>query len=199
MSTQKRGQETRSRILDAAVDSFAQHGYDSTGVAEICRRAGVTKGAFYHHFPSKQAVFLELLERWLTEIDAQLESIKAVTATVPEKFMQMAGLIRLVFQVADGKLPVFLEFWAKARHEPAIWQAIIAPYRRYCAFFARMIEAGIAEGTLRAVDPEPAAQALVSLAVGLLLQGLLDPRGANWGQMAEDSVQMFLQGLERSE
>lgn len=199
MNTQRRGEETRTRILEAAADSFAQHGYDATGVAEICRRTGVTKGAFYHHFPSKQTVFLELLEQWLAGLDAQLEAARAGAATIPEKFLQMAGMIRLVFQIADGKLPIFLEFWTKAGHDPAIWQATIAPYRRYRTFIARMVEAGIAEGTLRAVDPETAAQALVSLAVGLLLQGLLDPQGTDWGQEAEDSVRMFLQGLERRE
>ena len=53
MGRQKRGEETRSRILDAAQGCFVQHGYDATGVAEICRSAGLSKGAFYYHFPSK--------------------------------------------------------------------------------------------------------------------------------------------------
>jgi hypothetical protein len=60
-----------------------------------------------------------------------------------------------------------------------------------------MIEAGMAEGTLRAVDPETTAHVLVSLAVGVLLQGLLDPQGADWGQVAEEGVRMFLKSLER--
>jgi AcrR family transcriptional regulator len=197
MGTQRRGEETRSRILEAAAESFARYGYDGTGVAEICRRASVTKGAFYHHFPSKQAVFLELLQQWLAGLDAQLEAARAGAATVPQQFLHMAGLVQLVFQIADGKLPIFLEFWTKAGHNPAIWQATVAPYRKYRAFIARMVEAGIAEGTLRAVDPEKAAQVIVSLAVGALLQGLLDPHGADWGQVAEDGVRMLLEGLER--
>jgi len=197
MKTQRRGEGTHSRILEAAADSFAQNGYDGTGVAEICHRAGVTKGAFYHHFPSKQALFLELLEQWLAGLDAQLEATRDGAATVPEKFLQMAGLIRLVFEIADGKLPIFLEFWTKAGHDPTIWQATIAPYRRYRAFFARMIETGITEGTLRTVDAETVAQVLVSLAVGVLLQGLLDPQGADWGHVAEEGVRMFLESLER--
>ncbi|MGD8474909.1 MAG: helix-turn-helix domain-containing protein, partial [Anaerolineae bacterium] len=69
MSVQQRGEETRTRILDVAQEAFARYGYDATGVAEICRRAGVTKGGFYHHFPSKQDVFLEMLERWLEGMD----------------------------------------------------------------------------------------------------------------------------------
>ena len=60
---QQRSEETRARILAAALDRFARYGYDATGVAEICRAAGVSKGAFYHHFPSKQAAFLESVEK----------------------------------------------------------------------------------------------------------------------------------------
>ena len=55
MAVQQRGEETHNRILDAAMEAFARDGYDDTSVAEICNLAGVTKGGFYHHFPSKWA------------------------------------------------------------------------------------------------------------------------------------------------
>ena len=71
--TQQRGEETRSHILDVAGELFAQRGYDATSVADICDGAGVTKGAFYHHFESKQAVFLELRDRWLAPLDMQFD------------------------------------------------------------------------------------------------------------------------------
>jgi len=197
MNQQRRGEKSRERILSAAQECFARYGYDATGVAEICRRAGLSKGAFYHHFPSKQAVFLELLERWLSGLDAQLVEARAGARTVPEALLRMTGMVRQVFRMAGGQLPLFLEFLTKAAHDPAVWQATIAPYRRYRTFFSRMIEAGIAEGSLRPVDPEITAQVIVSLAVGLLLQGLLDPHGADWGQVTENSMRMLLKSIEK--
>jgi AcrR family transcriptional regulator len=197
MAAQRRGEETRGRILQAAAECFALHGYDATGVAEICRRAEVSKGALYHHFPSKQALFLELVDRWLAGLDEQLEVARAEAATVPEGLLTMADMVQQVFQQASGQLPIFLEFWAQAAHDPAVWQATMAPYRRYRAFFSRMIRAGIAEGTLRPIDPEATAQVIVSLAVGLLLQALLDPQGADWGLVTQEGIRMLLEGLER--
>jgi hypothetical protein len=76
-----------------------------------------------------------------------------------------------------------------------VWQETVAPYRRYRTFFADLIRAGVAEGSLRPVDPEAAALTVVALAVGLLLQGLLDPQGADWGQATETSTKMLLDGL----
>jgi AcrR family transcriptional regulator len=197
MAPQQRGEETHTRILEAAVECFARSGYDATGVAEICRCAGVTKGGFYHHFPSKQALFLELMDQWLGGLDTQLATACAEAATIPEGLMQMAGMAGQVFEAASGQLPMFLEFWSKASHDPDVWQATIAPYRWYQDFFAGMIEAGIEEGSLQPVDPEIAAQALVSLAVGLVLQGVLDPEGADWGKATEESVRILLEGLRR--
>jgi len=195
MTTQRRGEETRSHLLQAAEDCFAQSGYDGTSVAEICRGAGVSKGAFYHHFPSKQDIFLELLDRWMAALEGQLRRVRAESDTVPEAFLSMTEMVRFIFQTAGDRLPMFLEFWTQAAHDPAVWQATIAPYRQFRAFFAEMIEDGIAEGSLRPLDPEKAAQAVVSLAVGVLLQSSLDPQGADWGQVAYEGIQMLLPGL----
>jgi AcrR family transcriptional regulator len=191
----RRGEETRNRILTVAEQCFAANGYDATGVAEICGRAGVTKGGFYHHFPSKHALFLELLERWLALLDVGLEAIGAEAQSVPEALMAMADIIEPVFHEARSRLPLFLEFWRQASRDTAVWETTVAPYRRYRSRFARMIEAGIAEGTLRPVDPEEAAGALVSMAVGLIMQGLMDPQGADWGRIARQSVRWLVESL----
>lgn len=199
MPTQRRGEETHSRILQAAAAAFAEQGYDRTGVAEICRRAQVSKGAFYYHFSSKQDLFLELLGLWLTEMDTELAELGAGREPVPDKLLRMTEQVRRVFQAAGDQLPIFLEFWAQAAHDPAIWEATIAPYRQYRAFFSQMVASGIHEGTLRPMDPDVASRVIVSLAVGLVVQGLIDTEGADWGSVATDGMQMLLEGIERKE
>ena len=196
MTQQRRGIETRAKILESAIECFSRTGYDATGVAEICHLAGVTKGAFYHHFPSKHAVFLELLEHWLGGLEGQLSSIQAGAATVPEALLRMADLAPVIFAAAKGRLPLFLEFWTQASRDPDVWQTTIAPYRRFRDFFATLVQAGIDEGTLRPVDPQTSAQWFVSLAVGLLLQGLLDPEGADWGRVAQEGMRVLLETMK---
>jgi AcrR family transcriptional regulator len=82
--TQARSEDTRARILQAAEEAFCAAGYDATGVAEICARAGVSKGAFYHHFATKHDAFMALLARWLGGIDTQFAAARQQEATVPE-------------------------------------------------------------------------------------------------------------------
>lgn len=195
MAHQHRSEETRGRILQAAQECFARAGYEASGVAEICAAAGVSKGAFYHHFPTKQAVFIELLNLWLAGLDARFEAIRAGAPSVPEALRDMARAARHLFADARGQMPIFLEYWTQARRDPLLWEKTIEPYRRYEDYFAGLIRAGTAEGSLRPLHPETAARAIISLAIGLLVQGFGIEGGANWADTAEEGIEMLLEGM----
>src|SRR4051794_20485469 len=55
------GRERKQQLVDAAAELFAANGYAATRIQDICRRAGVAKGLFYWYFPTKQALFAELV------------------------------------------------------------------------------------------------------------------------------------------
>ena len=54
----------RSKLLDAAISIIREKGYAATSVEELCTRAGVTKGAFFHHFPTKDSLAVAAANRW---------------------------------------------------------------------------------------------------------------------------------------
>ncbi len=194
---QQRSEETRHRILEAATHLVSKAGYDATGVAEICQAAGVSKGAFYHHFPSKQAVFLQLLDSYLNNIDTGFAVMRHEGQDIPHVILQMAEMVGKLFQSADIHLPIFLEFWTQAVHDPHIWETTIAPYRRYQEYFSSMVQEGIAEGSLKPVDAELAGRVLVSLAIGLLMQSLFNPQVSDWSAEARQSIELVMKGIAR--
>jgi AcrR family transcriptional regulator len=190
---QARSEETRTHILEAALRHFANRGYNAASVDDICAEAGVSKGAFYHHFPSKQALFLELLNEWLDSIDAGFEAARK--ESVPTTFMAFTEMLPGIFATADGRLPMFLEFWLQASRDETVWEATIAPYQRYQHYFTTLVEQGQAEGSFRAeIDAPSAAKSIVALAVGLLLQGLLTP-DTDWQKTSLVSMEVLLNGL----
>lgn len=190
-----KGEETRERILEVAEECFAREGYDGAGVAEICRRAGVTKGAFYHHFSSKQALFMALFRRWLEGLETQMEALGAGALSVPEALERMAAVMPQIFEAGRGRLPLFLEFWVQATRDPEIWELLIEPYRRYREYFAALVQRGIAEGSIRPMDADTVARTLVSMAVGLVLQGVVEAEKVDWGAVAQEAVRIVLDGL----
>lgn len=194
---QARSEETKARIEQAAMRLFAEKGYNPTGVAEICQLAEVSKGAFYHHFPSKQDLFLGLLGEWLQGVDAGLAGASREAASVPDALLGMASEMREIFAAADGRVQIFLEFWNQARHDPEIFRAFVAPFRRYQEFFAGMVRRGVEEGSFRELDTQAAGLALVALAVGIVVQGVLEPQAAAWDQVTRDAVRLLMDGMKR--
>ena len=192
---QRRSVETHNHILNTAIDLFSRSGYESTSVAEICQEAGVSKGAFYHHFPSKQDVFLELLSSWLELLDMQMTIIQEEAKNVPDALLNMAGLMEQMFQQASGRLPMFLEFWTQASHDPTVWKAVIAPYQRYQEYFKTLVNNGITDGTLKANNPEATSRTLVALGIGLLLLGVLEVREKQSMDIPSYSIKLLLEGI----
>ena len=190
---QHRSEETRTKIMESAIKLFSNSGFNKASVDDICEEAGISKGAFYHHFKSKQELFLALLDGWLQTIDSAIEASK--DKTVPETFMQMSEAYPFIFETAGDGLPMFLEFWLQASRDKKIWEASIAPYRRYHKYFTSLIKKGVDEGSFVEVDPELASRLIVSTAMGLLLQSLLDPKGAKWEKVARDSTTMLVNSL----
>lgn len=198
MNNIARGVETRQLILDASMDLFVQNGYDATSVAQICQKAQVSKGAFYHHFPSKQALFLDLMNAWLQGVEGTFRIAEDVSEDVPQAFEEMAGLTGQVFDALEGGFPILLEFWRQASCQREIWQEAVAPYHQYLGLFAGMVRQGVQDGDFSPeINPDTSARILMAVAMGLLLQASFDPDGADWQAVTRSGIRLILDGLRR--
>jgi AcrR family transcriptional regulator len=194
---QTRSVETRKKILSTAEQLFSRSGYESASVADICSAAGISKGAFYHHFPSKQAVFMELLSEWLKGIDQGLEMLRANQEDPAEALLQMTDIFSPILEAAKNGMPIFLEFWAHAVRDPALWKEAIAPFRRYQEYFTLMLSKMPTIGGEQPPDARTAASAVLAVAIGIIIQGMMDTEGQDWSRVGRESMQYLLEGLTR--
>ncbi|WP_329456500.1 ScbR family autoregulator-binding transcription factor [Streptomyces sp. NBC_01497] len=88
MAQQERGIRSRRSILEAAAGVFGERGYDAASTNEILARAGLTRGALYHHFPSKEAIATALVQ-------AQGEAL-----VVPDQPVKLQAVIDLTLRFA---------------------------------------------------------------------------------------------------
>ena len=99
MSTRpERGEATRDALVAAARALFAERGYAGVGTEEVVRRAGVTRGALYHHFRDKQDLFRAVFEQ--TEVE-NVEAITARVASIADPLELLAAGIRAFLDVCS--------------------------------------------------------------------------------------------------
>jgi AcrR family transcriptional regulator len=116
--------DARERVLDAAVELFAQQGYDGTSVTQVITRAGVAKGGFYHHFASKEALLYEV---YGDLIGRQLDGMDEIMARGLPPAETLRALIQdLVSTTAASARPA-LVFW---REMNRLGDERTAQYRR---------------------------------------------------------------------
>ena len=92
-------EKSRLRILAAALEVFAEKGYEAASISDVTERAGVSRGLVTYYFPSKHRLAAELLDRWLDGIAAILD----LQGTPDER---LAGIIDGSLMAAASTLPV---------------------------------------------------------------------------------------------
>jgi len=106
----RRRENTRTRLMDAAAEMFAEVGIDSASVEAVCERAGFTRGAFYSNFASKEELFLALCARSAEQtISAVRERVTAIEDRGLDATGEVLQLVQGVLEVTgDDRLDVLL-------------------------------------------------------------------------------------------
>ena len=143
----------RTRVLDAAVELFARHGYDGTSVAQVIAQAGVAKGGFYHHFASKEALLYEVYGDLIARQLAAMDEILARRSAPAET---LRALIADLVESTAASARQALVFW---REQHRLGGDRTAEYRRarrrYHDTVQRLIRDGQDSGTFaRVASPE---------------------------------------------
>jgi AcrR family transcriptional regulator len=147
---QERGARRRERILDAAFAVFSRRGYRQAGVDEVGRQAETSKGGVYFHFPTKEALFLELLR---TTADRLVGKVERSMAGVPDPIDRADVALRTVLSVFAGHRSMARLFLIDAVGAGAEFQAELQRLHvRFGDLIAAQLDAAIEEGAIAPVD-----------------------------------------------
>ncbi len=163
-------EESLTRLLDAAVLVFRSKGYSAARVEDICAEAGLTKGAFFHHFAGKEACAVAAAAHFASNADAIFDA--APYSSLPDPRARVLGYVDFRKSILAGALPQFTCLLGTMVQEaydthPVIREAC----DRYISEHAARLEADLAQAkALHAPDADwnPKSAALFSQAV---LQG----------------------------
>lgn len=162
LSRNKYPEQTVQMILDAALELFCEKGYEETTVLDIINNmCGMTRGAFYHHFKSKEEVFNALKERFIEEI-TPFETVRQREDLTGLEKLRMA-IFEASTEESDNKR-FSLAFMPLLESPAFLKMLIIDTNRDYLApACQKLIEEGIADGSINVESAKLTSELLVYL------------------------------------
>ncbi len=167
----------RDQILDAAAARFAVNGFQATGMADIIAASGLSAGAVYRYFRSKDELIAAIVDRVLGEAAAHFEALLR-DQVAPDPGAAVGAAVALVADVA-GRGPVdvtrvAVQAWGEALRNPEVHAVVDRAYRTIRGYFVEVARRAQEAGRLPAdADPLHVGATMMSSVFGFLLQRLL--------------------------
>jgi AcrR family transcriptional regulator len=173
--TRKLPREVRvSDVIDAAMEVFLEHGYEGASMEAIARRAGLTKGGLYHHFPGKDEILIAANARFMEPVRRLMEEARAN----PSAAEGLRGFIRSYldwWRTHARDLSFVMLTLYKVMRSPESWPFMREYTAEMIGFYQELLERAIAAGELSHCDPGARALAMLGALDGLVGYVAMDP------------------------
>jgi AcrR family transcriptional regulator len=188
-ATTRRREATRSKLLDAAAQLFAEEGLDAASVEAICERAGFTRGAFYSNFETKDALYLELCGRVAQErialVRSRVAELESRDAFAPVGGDPMAIVQQILDTTMDDRLGLLLmsEIRINALRNPQLGAAYLAQDVVLSEGVTQIVtDVAQAAGLRFRVPPAEAARLLLTVWESEAIRGVM--AGADYAELS---------------
>lgn len=166
---------TKDRILTAAAEVFAAKGYHGTVVDDIVTVSGTSKGAFYHYFPSKQGIFLTLMDEMASAVE---QGVEGVIGSERGALAKVEAALRVVLETAAARRDLVRILLIEAVGlGPALEHKRLEIHRRFAGVIQRHLDRAVAEGDVPPQDTGLAAQAWIGALNEVITQWLVSGAG----------------------
>ncbi len=187
----------KKRILHAAEDLFSSKGYHETSMDNIVEKSGMSKGAIYGHFKSKENLFLEILEKQQTSTLSQIKSSFSPKDS-PMKKLEKAVEMAFSSQVEHSRetCRMNLEFFVAVPKIEALKPRLENRYATVHKFIAEIIEEGVKKGEFRQdIDVDSLVSIIIATLDGLSLHWATLGPDFDWQQIKNIFVTVLLNGI----
>lgn len=190
-------QERRSQILEAAEKVFSERGFDRARMDDIVEESGLSKGALYWYYKSKDALIHALLDRLFGGELKRAEALVEAGGSASERIEAFLALVVREIRRFEPLMPLAYEYFSLAARSKPARRHLTSYYHRYLELLAELIRQGIEAGEFRQIDPQAAALAASGMFEGITLYWFLDPSSVDWDQMERIGLSLILVGMYR--
>ncbi len=185
--------ERRQVFMEAARRRAAVEGWGAITVDEVCGEAGMSKGAFYSHFTSKQALLHALIEDDAAEVSRILAKLEVQH---PRPADRLEPLARAMLSRArdPSRAQLLADLWAAVSSDPEVRRRVNRANRDHRAVIRGWVDEALAAGEIVSVPSNALASILLALNDGLVLHRTLDEASFRWVNVGR-ALEALLRGL----
>ncbi|GAB3246406.1 TetR/AcrR family transcriptional regulator [Nocardioides dilutus] len=181
-------------MLRIAIDLFNRHGYDGTSMGDLAAELGVTKSAIYHHVPSKEHLLSQALDEALEGLESAITVAEGMAGA--SAYERLRSVVRQSVEVLVAHQPA-VTLLLRVRGNSDIELKALARRRHIDARLTALVQAAVAEGSLRTDLPPDLVSRLLFGMVNSLVEWHIPGRGIDAHDLAEAIATLAFDGLHR--
>lgn len=190
-------EERKTQILTAATKVFTERGFAEARMDDIVAESGLSKGALYWYFESKDAIIISILDHIFDYETSQIQERLAGVDSAQMKFEIFIETMIKDIERIKPLMPIFFEFWSLSVRKETINRAIKRYYQSFFDLIEPIIEQGIERGEFLPVDVREAAVAIGAVYEGTILLYVYFSDTIDIEKQFRTNLNLILEGILR--
>ncbi|MBL7052841.1 MAG: TetR/AcrR family transcriptional regulator [Candidatus Marinimicrobia bacterium] len=195
MAKNKTKEERKIEIMDATLEVFVKKGYAESRIDDIVQLSGLSKGAIYHHYSSKDELFLSLIDHWemnfFPDFHGRLEN--GVSASD-----LLRGFAEEIIKEFTKRRYIFLaelEFWSLANKNEKVRERIKILYKHLLDLFKTVILRGVESGEFRKLNPDITALSVLTSFQGVIWFTIFEHKKLSADEYLREVIEMMIRSF----
>ena len=189
-------EERKEQIAEAATKVFVSKGFDKARMNDIAEEAGLSKGALYLYFKSKDAIITHLLDKLFEREFADLLLLKDDPRPAFEKLLFFTEEMIAGMQNWTKIIPIMYEFLGRLFRQSIVQEAFKKYMRFYLELITPIIQEGIDDGEFKADNAEDVAITIGAIFEGTILLWVYDSEIIDLEKHLNSAMKLLLEGLK---
>ena len=185
-----------NQILDAALEVFVKKGYAQTRMDDIVDLSGLSKGAIYHHYSSKNELFLSLIDHWETYFFTDILKKSLIDKNPDELLREIVVDVVNAFKTKKYVFLAELEFWSLANHDENVRIKTKELYVKLLNMFKSIINKGIEDKKYKKVNVDVASLSIMTAIQGVIWFSIFEDSKLSAEQYLNDVIEFIIFGLK---
>jgi AcrR family transcriptional regulator len=188
-------EERKTQILEAALRVFIRQGIHQTRMDDIVEETGLSKGALYWYFSSKDEIIAAIVNSVFESELSGLVALKSAPGTVTQRLLAYTERAAHELETQTHLRPVLYEFYALSTRNEAVRSAMQAQFGEYIKALSPLIEEGIQQGEFRTLNAADVAIAAAAIFEGVQAMRMYDPDVVQLSRHIPLGITLLLNGL----